>query len=518
MKGQAVKIKRALISVSDKQGLVEMVKVLEGYGIEIISTGGTAKVLEEAGVRIIQVSEITGFREMLDGRVKTLHPNVHGGLLADRSKEEHLKEASEMGIKMIDLVIVNLYPFLETIKTPGVKMEEAIENIDIGGPSMLRSAAKNMASVTVVIDPKDYPELIDELKANDGMISWETRYRLAKKVFYLTSIYDNAIYGYLEEEKDFPEFMNLSFQKIQDLRYGENPHQKAAYYKEVNSPTDSLVFAEKLHGRELSFNNILDLDAAWSIVNEFSVPAAVIIKHTNPCGVATAEDSLIAYQLAYECDPVSAFGSIVSFNRVVEKNLAEEIIKTYVEAIIAPSYLDEALDVLKNKEDLRIIAHSDTVHREKSLKDYRRIDGGLLVQDKDEKEDERHQMKVVTEKQPSDKEWEDLLFAWKVAKHVKSNAIVLAQNNKTIGVGAGQMSRIDASELASKKAGSEKTSGAVLASDAFFPFRDALDSVVMMGVSAVIQPGGSKRDEEVIEAANEHGIAMVFTGIRHFKH
>ncbi len=518
MKNQPVKIKRALISVSDKEGLEELAKVLTELGVEIISTGGTAKALENAGIKVIQISEVTEFPEMLDGRVKTLHPKVHGGLLADRSKDDHLEQIEDMDIRLIDLVVVNLYPFSETIKKLEVTFEEAIENIDIGGPSMLRSAAKNMASVTVVVDPKDYSAIISELQTLDGAISWDTRYKLAKKVFFLTSGYDNLIHKYLEEEKDFPDSVSLSFQKVQTLRYGENPHQKAAYYQEEDAPQYSLVYAEKLHGRELSFNNILDLDSAWEIVNEFTIPTAVIIKHTNPCGVATDEDVLIAYQRAYECDPVSAFGSVISFNRVVAKSLAEEIIKTYVEAVIAPAFLEEAIQILSQKEDLRVLAMGEARRKTDVAKDYRRVDGGLLIQYKDTKVEERHQMKVVTEKQPSDVEWDNLLFAWKVAKHVKSNAIVLAKSMSTVGVGAGQMSRVDATELAAKKAGPDKIKGAVLASDAFFPFRDALDAAAAMSAAAVIQTGGSVRDEEVIAAANEHSISMVFTGTRHFKH
>jgi len=513
-----IKISRALISVSNKKGLVGFARGLSELGVEIISTGGTAKTLKEAGIPVKSVSEVTKFPEMLDGRVKTLHPNIHGAILADRRKESHLKQLEEQGISPIDLVVVNLYPFAETIAKEGVTLEEAIENIDIGGPTMIRSAAKNFENVAVIVNPEKYQDILAELKQNQGSLSRETRFALAKEAFEHTADYDQMIYQYLaREDKDFPNRLNLSFEKIQDLRYGENPHQRAAYYRDKDAPAHSLVYARQLHGKELSFNNILDLDAAWSLVSEFTVPAAVIIKHTNPCGVALASDLITAYEKAHLADPVSAFGSVIGFNKVVDQALAKKIGETFVEAIIAPAYHEEALEILTQKKDIRLLYIGEAREPQASARDLRRVDGGILVQDLDRGQDDRSQMKVVTEKQPSKEEWDDLLFAWRVAKHVKSNAIVLAKSLQTVGIGAGQMSRVDSTNLAAKKAG-DLARGSVLASDAFFPFRDGIDAAARGGVTAVIQPGGSLRDAEVIAAANEHGIAMVFTGKRHFRH
>lgn len=512
-----VKIKRALISVSDKRGIIDFAKGLQDYGVEVISTGGTAKALQEAGINVTKVSNVTGFPEILDGRVKTLHPKIHGALLAIRDSESHMQQLQEHSITPIDLVAVNLYPFAQTIAKEGVTLEEAVEQIDIGGPSMIRSAAKNFEGVTVVVEPERYEEVLAEMGENDGSVTRETRKDLARDAFKHTAAYDETIYEYLEGEKEFPPQLELVFEKIMDLRYGENPHQRAAYYRDENAPRHSLVCAQQLHGKELSYNNILDLDSAWSIVQEFSVPAVIVIKHTNPCGSALADDIAVAYERAYACDPVSAFGGIIALNRPVNEAVAKKISGTFVEAVIAPAFLEEALQILVKKKDIRLMAMGE--ERGKYFgKDIRRVDGGVLIQDKDLLTEERSDMKVVTNKAPSDKEWADLLFGWRIAKHVKSNAIVIAKDLQGIGIGAGQMSRVDASELAVKKAGAENCIGAVLASDAFFPFPDALEAAAKVGIKAFIEPGGSIRDEEVIATANKYDVALVFTGKRHFKH
>lgn len=514
-----VKIKRALISVSDKTGLTRLAQGLVKQDVEIISTGGTAAFLEQAGVRVTAVSDITNFPEMLDGRVKTLHPNIHGGILADRRRSSHVKQIKQHGIKPIDLVVINLYPFKETIMKEGVTLNEAIENIDIGGPAMVRSAAKNFASVAVVVSPNRYGEILAEMDANKGALSYQTRKDLAREAFEHTADYDEAIYEYLEDEHEFPPMLKLVFEKIQDLRYGENPHQKAAYYRDELARPGSLVFAQQLHGQALSFNNILDLDAAWRIVSEFMVSASVIVKHNNPCGVALADDCLQAFERAQAADPVSAFGGVVAVNRIVDEILARKLNETFFEAVIAPGFLEEALEVLTAKKNLRLMSMGEERPPAGYLKDIKRINGGILVQDTDPHGDNRSEMRVVTKIKPTEAQWDDLLFAWRVAKHVKSNAIVLAKKLVTIGIGAGQMSRVDSSELAVKKAGGRKRCvGAALASDAFFPFRDALDAASAAGIKAIIQPGGSIRDEEIIAAADEHKIAMVFTGRRHFRH
>lgn len=513
-----MKVKRALISVSNKNNLVEFARGLSELGIEIISTGGTARALREAEIEVRNVSKVTNFPEMLDGRVKTLHPAIHAGILANRKIKEHMENLKTQGIEPIDLVVVNLYPFRETIAKEGVTLEEAIENIDIGGPTMIRSAAKNFEGVAVVVDPERYSSVLGELKKNKGALSRETCLKLAEEAFYHTALYDTNIYQYLEkEESDFPSCLNPSYIKIQDLRYGENPHQRAAFYREKEALPHSLVFAQQLHGKELSFNNILDLDAAWVIVGEFTVPAAVVIKHTNPCGVAVADNLLIAYERAYASDPVSAFGSVVSFNRVVDEGVAKKVSETFVEAVIAPAFHEEALKILAQKKDIRILYMGEGRPSYNRASDIRRIDGGLLLQDLDRSRETRSEMKVATKRHPTEKEWDDLLFAWKVVKHVKSNAIVLAKDLQVVGVGAGQMSRVVSAEIAARKA-EEKAKGSVLASDAFFPFRDGIDAAAQVGAKAVIQPGGSVKDSEVIAAADEHGMAMVFTGIRHFKH
>lgn len=517
--GNMAKIKRTLISVSNKKGIVEFAKELNKMGVEIISTGGTARALKEAKIPVIDIDKVTGFPEMLDGRVKTLHPKVHGALLALRGNKKHMEQIKKHKITPIDMVVVNLYPFAETIAKKGVTLEEAIENIDIGGPSMIRSASKNFASVVVVVDPADYKKIIAEMKKEKGTLLEKTKFELAQKAFGHTADYDTTIYNYLAgKEAAFKEELTLKFKKMADLRYGENPHQKAAFYIEKGSPAETVARVKKLHGKELSFNNYLDLNAAWSLVSEFSPPSAVIVKHTNPCGTASAEDISTAYKTAFKCDPVSAFGSIVALNRNVDGKTAREINKIFVEVVIAPSFSREALKILTQKKDIRLLeTGSRKMKAAGQLKDYKRVSGGLLVQDLDVKKEEIKDYKVVTKRAPTKKEWEDLLFAWAVVKHVKSNAIVIAKNKKTLGVGAGQMSRVDSTEIALKKAG-KGSQGAVLASDAFFPFRDAVDLAGKSGIKAIIEPGGSVRDEDAIAAANQYIMAMVFTGARHFKH
>ncbi len=519
------KIRRAIVSVSDKRGVVSFAKRLAEMGIEILSTGGTAKTLRENGISVKDISEYTGFPEMLDGRVKTLHPKVHGGLLGQRSKKEHLEKMNEHGILPIDLVAVNLYPFEETIAREDCSLEEAIENIDIGGPTMLRSAAKNYPDVTVVVDPEDYELVLYELKEK-GEISIETNFRLAKKVFQHTARYDGAISNYLGQLDEagrrafeFPETFTFQVKKVQELRYGENPHQKAAFYREDRVTEPSVSNAVQLHGKELSFNNILDIDSAYETVKEFEEPATVIIKHNNPCGVAISLKGLAdAYRKARDCDPVSAFGGVVGFNRVVDEETAREMMEIFLEAIIAPGYDPKALEILKAKKDLRILQtpplHPMVIQKGSDL---RKVVGGLLVQDRDLGRVPMEQWRVVTRRKPTEEEKRAMAFGWKVAKHVKSNAIVLVREDRTIGIGAGQMSRVDSTRLAVMKARSS-TKGTVLASDAMFPFRDGVDTGAEAGATAIIQPGGSIRDEEVIAAADEYNIAMVFTGMRHFRH
>jgi len=513
-----VKVRRAIISVSDKKGLLELGKELNSLGVEIISTGGTASFLKENGIPVIEVSEVTGFPEMLDGRVKTLHPSILGGILADRNNPEHLKQLEEAGIKPIDLVVCNLYPFKETISKPGVTLEEAIEQIDIGGVTLIRAAAKNHKHVAVIVDPRDYGELIKLLRENESTLSNDFLYKMAQKAFMYTADYDGTIYEYFKEEtEEFPELLTLHFEKVFDLRYGENPHQRASFYRDLDAPEGSLATAKQLHGKELSFNNLLDLDSAWRLVNEFEIPAAVIIKHNNPCGVGIGTTPHEAYEKAFNSDPLSAFGGIVAFNRPVDEELARSLIENFYEVVAAPAFLEEALEVLTQKKNLRIIYMGE--HRPKITfkKDFKRVCGGLLLQDYDNKDITREDLKVVTERKPTEKEIENLLFAWKVVKHVKSNAIVLARDLGTVGIGAGQMSRIDSVKIAIAKAG-ERAENSVMASDAFFPFADSIEEAAKAGVSAIIQPGGSIRDQESIEAANRLGLAMVFTGLRHFRH
>lgn len=517
------KIKRALISVSKKEGVIDFAQGLSKMGIEIISTGGTAKLLIEAGIKVKLVSEITNFPEILDGRVKTLHPLIFGGLLAKSDNSLHREQLAAQQIEPIGLVVVNLYPFQKTISQKEVKLEEAIENIDIGGPSLLRAAAKNYQDVAVVINPQDYPVILEELKKNNGEVSLDTKKKLAVKVFEHTSFYDGIITHYLrknllKESASSPQTLNLLGEKVLDLRYGENPHQSASFYKEVLVKEANLGDAVQLGGKELSFNNLVDLGAVLEMVKDFQEPTVVFVKHTNPCGLANASTIEEAYQKAYQGDPLSAYGSIIGINRVVGTRLADLINETpFVEAVLAPDFEDEALNILKQKKNRRLIKVGDLENRDVQIKDIKKIPGGFLVQDRNIKEITIKDLKVVTKRKPNKDELEELLFAWKVAKQVKSNAIVLTKDRQTVGIGAGQMSRVDAVKIAIRKS-EGRSIRSCLASDAFFPFRDSIDEAVKVGVTAIIQPGGSKRDEEVIEAANEYNLAMVFTGARCFKH
>jgi phosphoribosylaminoimidazolecarboxamide formyltransferase/IMP cyclohydrolase len=513
-----VQVKRALISVSDKTGIVEFAKELEKLGVEIISTGGTASLLEKEGVKVIGISEVTGFPEILDGRLKTLDPHIHGGLLAVRDDEKHRQQIAEHNITPIDLVVVNLYPFKATISKPDVAFAEAIENIDIGGPTMLRSAAKNHKYVAVVVDAADYGKVLEEIKA-DGTVTEETKRKLAAKVFRHTAAYDALISQYLTEQvgEQMPESYTVTFEKVQDLRYGENPHQAAGFYREPLAGQGNVATAKQLHGKELSYNNINDADAALSIVKEFSEPAVVAVKHTNPCGVGIGNTISEAYQKAYESDPVSIFGGIIAANRPIDKETALQLKEIFLEIIMAPSFTAEALEILQEKKNLRLLELGDLNGKDKAAWRLTSVEGGVLVQSEDTKQITEADLEVVTDRQPTQEEIQQLLFAWKVVKHVKSNAIVLAKDNMTIGVGAGQMNRVGAARIAIEQAG-DKSTGSVLASDAFFPMPDTVEEAAKAGVTAIIQPGGSIRDEDSIKAANEHGIAMVFTKVRHFKH
>ena len=517
------KVTRALISVSHKEGVLDFAKGLEKLGIEILSTGGTAKLLRDGGVKVKDVSEFTGFPEMLDGRVKTLHPKVHGGLLGRRGNPEHMKQWKEHGIQPIDLVVVNLYPFEQTVAKPGCTLEDAIENIDIGGPTMLRSAAKNYTDVAVVVSPRDYDRVLAELKDN-GEVSAKTRFELCRTVFLHTARYDSAISAWLDnqvpddEKTRFPNILTLQFEKVQNLRYGENPHQEGAFYREFGRKEPSVAHARQIQGKEMSFNNFLDANSALELVKEYSQTAAVIVKHNNPCGVATASAQADAYRLARECDPVAAFGGVIAFNRMVDFDTAREITSTFVEVVVAPEFAPDALAELKKKKDLRLLDIGPNVVGAPEGMDLKKIVGGLIYQDRDlGRIVDIRKLNVASKRKPTDEEYEALGFAWSVCKHVKSNAIIFARKNQTVGIGAGQMSRLDSVRIAVMKAQSP-LAGTVLASDAFFPFRDGLDEAAKAGVTAVIQPGGSLKDEEVIKAANEHNIAMVMTGMRHFRH
>ncbi len=515
---------RALISVSDKTGIVEFAKNLHDLGVEIISTGGTAKKLEEVGVPVIGISDITGFPECLDGRVKTLHPNIHAGLLAIRSNENHMKQVKELNVELIDLVVVNLYPFKETILRDGVTREEAIENIDIGGPTMLRSAAKNYQDVSVVVDPVDYQIIIDELKANKK-VSIGTNFYLCSKVFEHTSSYDTLIATYMRRErgvKNLPETLTLTFEKVQDMRYGENPHQKAAFYKEVGKAVGFLTEAKQLHGKELSYNNINDTNGALELLKEFSEPTIVACKHANPCGVGTGSNIFKAWTKAYNADPKSIFGGIVVANREIDEGTAAEINKIFIEIVVAPSFTHKALEILKTKKNIRLLELTNIDNGyEDGVYDMKKVGGGILVQEVNNKLLDG-ELKVVTDRQPTEKELKDLIFAWKTVKHAKSNGIAIAKDETSIGVGPGQVNRIWACEQAIEHAnehlGSEVLKGASLASDAFFPFNDCVEVAAKAGITAIIQPGGSVKDQDSIDACNKYGITMVFTGMRHFKH
>ena len=545
-------IRRALISVSDKTGIVDFARELAHFNVEIISTGGTAKALRDAGITVRDISDITGFPEMMDGRVKTLHPRVHGGLLAIRDNPEHTAAMEQHGIEPIDLVVVNLYPFAETIMRKGVTREEAIEQIDIGGPAMIRSAAKNAHDVAVVVVPSSYQNIIHEMKSHNGALSLATRKRLAQEAFKQTAVYDISISSYLSSQEkpntfgggggigtfaggggprhempadiaeafsaeEFggrpPDRMSWTIVKIADLRYGENPHQMAAIYGMAQG--GGVANAEVLSGKEMSFNNYVDADAAWNLVSDFDETACAIIKHTNPAGVGLGETGAEAYTKALATDPVSAFGGIVAFNRIVDAEAAQEVVKIFTEVVIAPDYDAAALEILQTKKNLRVLRVKE--QRAGRKLEFRQISGGMLVQSADNHKLDPQKLKIVTARQPTDEEMRALFFAWIVCKHTKSNAIVYARDGQTVGVGAGQMSRVDSVKIGAMRA-QLPVAGSVLASDAFFPFRDGIDEAARHGITAVIQPGGSVRDEEVIAAANEHGLAMVFTGVRHFKH
>lgn len=515
-----MRIEAAILSVSDRTGLIELGRDLMDMNVKILSTGGTAGALRGAGISVSEVSHYTGFPEVLDGRVKTLHPRIHAGILARRELPEHRQVLEEQDIMPIGLVVVNLYPFIQTIEKEGVTLEEAIEQIDIGGPALIRSSAKNFRHVTVVVDPSDYSSVVAEMKSAEGGTSESTRWQLARKAFRHTAAYDSAISAHLEgigvENEGLPPVISINLVGEQGLRYGENPHQRAGLYRVGSPPADSLVSARQHQGKKLSFNNYMDLQAAWSLCCEFRQPFCAIIKHTNPCGAARGEGEAEAYQKALACDPVSAFGSVLGFTCPVDGPTAEKISELFVEAVIAPGYEADAFEIFATKKNLRVMEMSVTTAQTKEF-DFKKISGGFLVQESDHAAVQREELKVVTRREPEEGEVEDLLFAWTVCKHVKSNAIVYARQGQTIGIGAGQMSRVDSVRLGAQKA-QLSLAGCAMASDAFFPFRDGLDEAARAGVRAVIQPGGSIRDEEAIDAADEHGMAMVFTGIRHFRH
>jgi phosphoribosylaminoimidazolecarboxamide formyltransferase / IMP cyclohydrolase len=524
----------ALLSVSDKTGIVDFARTLHASGVKLLSTGGTAKLLADNGLPVTEVSEITGFPEMLDGRVKTLHPRVHGGLLARRDVPEHMAALKEHGIGTIDLLIINLYPFAKATAKPDCTLEDAIENIDIGGPAMLRAAAKNWQDVAVVIDPADYPQVLAELQSPEGLQK-KTKFALAKKVFAHTAAYDGMITNYLSaleegaeghghdvpKRGDYPATLTLQFAKVQDMRYGENPHQSAAFYRDAQPAPGTLAGWHQLQGKELSFNNIADSDAAWECVKTFDVPACVIVKHANPCGVAIGASVAEAYSKAFKTDPTSAFGGIIAFNRTLDAAAAEAVVRQFVEVVIAPSVTPEARTIFAAKQNVRVLEVAlPQGAATMNAMDFKRVGGGVLVQSTDSRNVAPSELRIVTKVQPTAAQMVDLMFAWKVAKFVKSNAIVFCTNGMTMGVGAGQMSRIDSARIAGIKAENAGLTlkGTAVASDAFFPFRDGLDVVCDAGATCVIQPGGSMRDEEVINAADERGIAMVLTGTRHFRH
>lgn len=519
-----IKINRAIISVSNKEGITNLAKGLQELDIDILSTGGTAKKLKDGGIKVTEISDFTKSNEILNGRVKTLHPKIHGGILGIRDNDNHVSEMKENDIDPIDMVIVNLYPFEEVIKKEDVSIEEAIENIDIGGPTMVRAAAKNYKFVTVVTDPGDYKMVLKELKKNKGKITDETNFKLAVKAFSSISRYDAAISNFLSSiEKDgsrtdLPSSFTLHLEKKMGLRYGENPHQDGAFYVQHETDLACISNSRQLQGKELSLNNIYDTDSAFELVKEFSETACVIVKHNNSCGVAADESIVQAFLKAKECDPISAFGGIVAINREVDEATASEIASMFVEVVIAPGFSEKALMVLSSKKNLRVLQTPEIKAGKKSKYDFKKVVGGMLIQGKDNTSDEDFKdFKVETQRKPTDKELKDMIFAWKICKHVKSNAIIFAKNNQTVGIGAGQMSRVDSVKLATMKA-QISTEGAVLASDAFFPFRDGIDEAAKAGIKSIVQPGGSIKDQETIAAADEHGITMVFTGVRHFKH
>ncbi|MEZ5574031.1 MAG: bifunctional phosphoribosylaminoimidazolecarboxamide formyltransferase/IMP cyclohydrolase [Halioglobus sp.] len=518
-----VKVQRALISVSDKSGITEFACALREMGVELLSTGGTYRLLKESGLDVTEVADYTGFPEMMDGRVKTLHPKIHGGILGRRGQDDRVM--AEQGIAPIDMVVVNLYPFAATVANPDCTLEDAIENIDIGGPTMVRAAAKNHRFVNIVVNASDYAAILSEMRASNGCTSLATRFDLAIKAYEHTAAYDGAIANHFGRlvpggSQSFPRTFNTQFHKVQEMRYGENPHQQAAFYVEANPAEAGIATARQLQGKELSYNNVADTDAALECVKNFQQPACVIVKHANPCGVAIADDISTAYDLAFATDTESAFGGIIAFNRELDAATAAKIVeRQFVEVIIAPSVSDEAAALVADKKNVRLLACGQWSASAPAL-DYKRVNGGLLVQDRDLGMITREELRVVSKRQPTEQQLADLLFAWKVAKFVKSNAIVYAANGQTVGVGAGQMSRVNSARIAAIKAEHAGLSvqGSVMASDAFFPFRDGIDNAGKAGVAAVIQPGGSIRDEEVIAAADEHGMAMVFTGMRHFRH
>lgn len=521
------KITRALLSVSDKTGLLAFAQTLAAHGVELLSTGGTAKLLCDAGLKVIDVGDYTGFPEMLDGRVKTLHPKVHGGILANRLLPAHMSAVEAAKIPLIDLVVVNLYPFRETVAKPGCALEDAIENIDIGGPTMVRAAAKNWEGVAIVVDGGDYAALSEEMATNAGALSRKTRFTLAKKAFTHTAAYDAAIGNYLTcrelegEPRAYPDVLTLQWNKAQDMRYGENPHQRAAFYRDETPAPGTLSRYTQLQGKELSYNNVGDADAAWECVRSFADTCCVIVKHANPCGVALGDTVLAAYNLALATDPTSAFGGIIAFNRTVDATCAEAVSKQFLEVLIAPAYTPEALALLAKKVNVRVLTVPIvSLYESANALEMKRVGGGLLVQSADTHQINASALKTVTAKAPSAQQLKDMLFVWQVAQFVKSNAIVFAKDGRTLGIGAGQMSRVDSARIAKIKAENAglTLAGSVAASDAFFPFRDGLDVLADVGAIAVIQPGGSMRDDEVIAAANERGVAMVTTGVRHFRH
>jgi phosphoribosylaminoimidazolecarboxamide formyltransferase/IMP cyclohydrolase len=514
----AVRIRRALLSVSDKRGIVDFAKGLSDLGVEVVSTGGTARELEGAGIQVRAIDDLTGFPEIMDGRVKTLHPKLYAGLLAVRDNAEHLQAAADHDIEFVDLVCVNLYPFERTASRLGTDESEVIENIDIGGPTMIRAAAKNHAFSAVVVHPESYDAVLDELREAEGTLSMATREALAAEAFAYTARYDIAISRWFAEKgEDFPPLHVRAFEKIVDLPYGENPHQRAAFYAQVGARAHVLSQVQQHHGKEISFNNILDLDSARALVREFEAPACVIVKHNNPCGVAAGAGALDAYRRAFACDPMSAYGGVIVLNRRVDRETAAAIAEQFVEVLFAPGFDDGAIEVLSAKPNVRILEDRERRLPLLGEKDVRQVTGGLLVQDRDQVAADRAGMEVVTGRPPTEDEWRDLLFAWQVCRHVRSNAIVLARDNATVGIGAGQMSRVDAVRLAVEKA-QQELAGAALASDAFFPFADGPAAAIEAGITAIVQPGGSKRDDEVIAAADEAGVTMVVTGRRHFRH